>query len=55
LLHVHKRSGLFGGPVFIKPIKTILKAFIKALFGWKKANPPKQPLYFWTCKQAKKK
>jgi len=29
------------------------KCFQKALIGWKKAGPPKKPLLFWSCKQAK--
>jgi len=26
--------------------------FSKSLIGWKKAGPSKQPLLFWSCKQA---
>jgi len=42
-LHDQNKSGFFGGPAFIQPIREILN-FVKALIGWKKTGPPKKPL-----------
>jgi len=42
-LHDQNKSGFFGGPAFIQPIRAIC-SFLKALIGWKKASPPKKPL-----------
>jgi len=46
-----KKSGIFEGPAFIQPIRAIWKVFKKLWL--KKAGPPKKPLLFWSCKQAK--
>jgi len=46
------KSGFFGGPAFIHPIRTIWKDFKKPWLAEKKAYPPKKSLLFWSCKQA---
>jgi len=38
---------------FYPAIQNNLKFIEKAMIGWKKTSPPKKPLLFWSCKQAK--
>jgi len=45
-LHDQNKSGFFGGPGFIQPIRATLKSIQKALISWKKAGPPKKPFLF---------
>jgi len=47
-----KQKWLFGGPTFIQPIRTIWNVFKKPWLAGKKADPPKKPPLFWSCKQA---
>jgi len=43
-LHDQNKSGFFGGPAFIQPIRVIGKVS-KSRDGWKKAGPPKKLLH----------
>jgi len=48
-----KQKWLFWRAGFYPANQNKLKSFHKSLIGWKKAGPPKKPLLFWSCKQAK--
>jgi len=50
-LHDQNKSGFFGGPTFIQPIRATRKGF-KSPDWLEKSRPSKKPLLFWSCKQA---
>jgi len=47
-----KPKWLFWKAGFYSANQSNQKSFQKALIGWKKADLPKKPLLFWSCKQA---
>jgi len=50
-LHDQNKSGFWRAGFYLAK-QSNLKSNQKALISWKKADPPKNPLLFWSCKQA---